>query len=75
MTSVSVSRVYTEVSVRTNSTTSPATVLRVGQAGDVNQSQVTAVLIRVRTVLRVMMSSRTISVSECHVMFTNRWIL
>ena len=64
---MSVSRVYTEVSVRTDSTTSPAAVLRVGQARDVNQSQVTVVLIRARTVLRVSMSSKTISVSECHV--------
>ena len=64
MMNVPVSRVYTVVFVRTNSTTSPVTALWVGLARDVNKSSVTAALILARMAPHAMMCSKTTSVSE-----------
>ena len=68
--SVSVSRVYTVVIVRTYTMTSPVTARRVGRARVVIQSSVIAALIHAKMVLRATMYSRTTSVSECYVRFT-----
>ena len=64
MTSVSFSRAYTMVFVRTNSMTSTVTALMVGLARDVKQRLITAAPIFARTVQHATTCSTTISVSE-----------
>ena len=65
MMSVSVSRVYTTVFVRTNTITFPVAALKVGLARDAKVSSVIAALVCARMMLHATMYSMTTSASEC----------